>query len=267
MEFIKVKSKNNLSTIYPAFYASLHASFDGMWDQITGNATHWSISHQHKNIGFYVIDDANILINFFLIETALPLLEEVFAQLLAQHKVKSGIVSTNAPVFVSACADFAHTITPHSYLFQDHKKRDLVAPALANGTKPVLKVAQTSDHQAAVNFGVVAIGADKTWLEGYYALRIQKQELFLWQAGEEIIGACEARKSDSQPGIGDVGMVVGIPYRRQGVGAYLLNEAKKKCYQQGLTPICSCEKENIGSRQSIYKAGFVSKYRVLNVEF
>lgn len=267
MEFIKIKSKNELAIFYQAFYESLPAPFDSMWDEITGNAAHWSIVHQGQTIGFYVIDDANVLNNFFLLEAHLPLLEDIFAKILAQHKIKSGILSTNAPVFVSACADFARTIAPHSYLFQDHQKREIPAPTLANGAQPRLKLAQTGDFKSAIDFGVVAIGADKTWLEGYYALRIERQELYLWQTDEEIIGACEARKSDTQAGVGDIGMVVAIPYRRQGVGAYLLNQAKEVCYKRGLTPICSCEKDNVGSRKSIYKAGFVSKHRIVSVGF
>jgi predicted acetyltransferase len=267
MDFIKVESKNELTTLYQAFYQSLHAPFDSMWDEIAGTAAQWKVIHENQAIGFYVIDDANALLNFFLVEAYLPALEDIFARVISKHKIKSGILSTNAPVFVSACADFAGTIAPHSYLFQDYQKCVVPAPVLANGVQPTLKLAQTTDYQAAVDFGVVAIEADRTWLEGYYALRIERQELYLWQTNEEIIGACEARKSDTQAGIGDIGMVVGISYRRQGVGAYLLNQAKEICYQQGLTPICSCEKDNVGSRKSIYKAGFVSKHRIVSVGF
>lgn len=196
----------------------------------------------------------------------MPLQVEVFTYILAKHKIKKAITGTNYPAFLSACLDFGQKITSHSYLFEDTGKTTISPPQL-NGVSPQLTPAQLTDFQMAVKFCLEAIEVPQEWLESYYNRLIKRQELYLWQASEHIIGVCEARKSASQSGLADVGMVVAKNYRRQGVGAYLLNQAKQQCYRQGLTPICSCEKDNLGSRKAIHKAGFVTKHRMVEVVF
>ena len=179
------------------------------------------------------------------------------------------MVSTNNPVFMSICLDVAKSVHPHSYLFEDAQRVTLEPPKLAGISKPVLNTAQQEDFEVAVEFCVQTIAPPREWLEGYYQRLIDRQELFLWQdaANNQILGVCEARKSDTQPGVGDVGMIVSKNYRKQGVGSYLLNQAKEHCYHQGLKPICSCEKDNIGSRKSIQRVGFVARHRLVRVDF
>jgi GNAT superfamily N-acetyltransferase len=56
---------------------------------------------------------------------------------------------------------------------------------------------------------------------------------------------------------GDIYMKVGEPFRRRGLGAYLVQELKRVCYQQGSVPAARCNTKNIPSRKTLQKAGFV----------
>lgn len=56
---------------------------------------------------------------------------------------------------------------------------------------------------------------------------------------------------------GDVYMEVAEPYRKQGLGAYLVQELKRVCYEQGSIPAARCGLKNIASRKTLQKAGFV----------
>ena len=96
---------------------------------------------------------------------------------------------------------------------------------------------------------------------------MKKGEIFSLEDGDEIIGTCEVRKSITAPEFADIGMVVSPAYRRKGYGTYLLNRAKTIALEWGKTPICSCEKDNIGSVKSIHNCGFVSKYQLLSIDF
>jgi GNAT superfamily N-acetyltransferase len=56
---------------------------------------------------------------------------------------------------------------------------------------------------------------------------------------------------------GDIYMKVAEPYRRRGVGTFLVQELKHVCYQGGSVPAARCNPKNVASRQTLQGAGFV----------
>ncbi len=56
---------------------------------------------------------------------------------------------------------------------------------------------------------------------------------------------------------GDIYMKVDEPFRRRGIGAYLVQELKRICYQGGSVPAARCNPKNVASRRTLQKAGFV----------
>ena len=58
------------------------------------------------------------------------------------------------------------------------------------------------------------------------------------------------------PPYGDVYMKIGEPFRRKGLGAYLIQELKQVCRAHGSVPAARCNVENMPSRKTLQKAGF-----------
>jgi GNAT superfamily N-acetyltransferase len=56
---------------------------------------------------------------------------------------------------------------------------------------------------------------------------------------------------------GDIYMAVAAPFRRRGLGAYLVQQLKAACYEQGSVPAARCRATNFASRKTLQKAGFV----------
>ena len=56
---------------------------------------------------------------------------------------------------------------------------------------------------------------------------------------------------------GDIYMEVAEAFRKRGLGCYLVQELKRVCYEQGSVPGARCSPENIPSRKTLQKAGFV----------
>jgi len=63
---------------------------------------------------------------------------------------------------------------------------------------------------------------------------------------------------------GDIYMEVAEPYRRRGVGAWLVQELKREAYKLGAIPGARCNPTNIASRNTLQKAGFVPFAHMLN---
>jgi GNAT superfamily N-acetyltransferase len=66
------------------------------------------------------------------------------------------------------------------------------------------------------------------------------------------------------PPYGDIYMDVAEPFRRRGLGAYLVQELKRAAYALGSIPGARCSSDNIASRRTLQKAGFVPYAHMLN---
>jgi GNAT superfamily N-acetyltransferase len=66
------------------------------------------------------------------------------------------------------------------------------------------------------------------------------------------------------PPYGDLYMEVHEPYRRRGLGSYLIQELKRVCYEMGKIPAARCNVSNTASRQTLQKAGMLPCSRVLH---
>lgn len=66
------------------------------------------------------------------------------------------------------------------------------------------------------------------------------------------------------PPYGDIFMDVAEPYRRRGLGSFLVQELKRVCHEGGHVPAARCNPENVASRRTLQKAGFVPCGHVLS---
>jgi len=72
----------------------------------------------------------------------------------------------------------------------------------------------------------------------------------------EVAGAGGVLYHYNRP-YGDVYMKVGEPFRQVGLGSYLVQELKAVCRKGGSVPATRCNVENVPSRKTLQKAGFV----------
>ncbi len=63
---------------------------------------------------------------------------------------------------------------------------------------------------------------------------------------------------------GDIYMEVAEPFRRRGLGSYLVQELKRVCYELGALPGARCHPANMASRQTLQRAGLVPFAHILN---
>jgi GNAT superfamily N-acetyltransferase len=63
---------------------------------------------------------------------------------------------------------------------------------------------------------------------------------------------------------GDIYMEIEEPFRRRGLGTYLVQELKRECRRFGAVPCARCNPSNIPSRRTLLSAGFVPCAHILN---
>ena len=72
----------------------------------------------------------------------------------------------------------------------------------------------------------------------------------------EIAGAGDVLYHYNWP-YGDVYMKIAEPFRRRGLGAYLVQELKAVCRAGGHVPAARCNVQNLPSRKTLQRSGFV----------
>jgi GNAT superfamily N-acetyltransferase len=63
---------------------------------------------------------------------------------------------------------------------------------------------------------------------------------------------------------GDIYMEIAEPFRRRGLGSYLVQELKRVAYELGAVPCARCSPTNFPSRRTLQKAGLVPFAHILN---
>jgi GNAT superfamily N-acetyltransferase len=81
-------------------------------------------------------------------------------------------------------------------------------------------------------------------------------EWMLLEVGGEVAATGGILYHYNRP-YGDIWMEVGEAFRGRGFGTYLVQELKRICREGGSVPCARCNTDNVASRRTLQKAGFV----------
>ena len=170
------------------------------------------------------------LYEFYVLPRFRSRLFDLFSVLLEKSRVKRIETQSNDFLLTNMLHAFARSVSSESILFHD-KETTALAPAGA-----IFRRATAADgldippHQLK-SHGVVEV-AGKVVAKGGILFHYNRP-------------------------YGDIYMEVAEPFRRRGLGSYLVQELKRICYEQGSIASARCNPQNIASRKTLQKAGFV----------
>jgi len=165
---------------------------------------------------------------------ALPMFRELLAACQATHIE----AQTNNPLMLLMLYDCAKNITAENILFHDAFATQLGCP---NGI-----------FRSAAPGNAGAIFPHQREPVGDWVIEAQG-----------TVVATGGFLCHYNPPYGDIFMEVAEPARRQGFGSYMVQELKRVCYEAGKKPAARCNADNIGSRRTLEKAGFLPCGRLL----
>ena len=184
-----------------------------------------------------------------------------------QNNLTKAIASTIDPAFLSFCLYRQKKVDVHTYLYELHAP---VQPAHAEAKNLDFRLIDASELDSTIAFQQICLGGEddlSKWLRGYSANLIKRGELYVLYHNGVKVGLGEFRKSDTQKGIVDLGMMVHPDHRRKGWATYILTLLCAESITQGLRAICSTTVENTGSQKAIERAGFVNRHCIMNITF
>jgi len=91
---------------------------------------------------------------------------------------------------------------------------------------------------------------------GIAARKLDVEAKWLLESPEGIVGTGGILYHYNRP-YGDIYMAVAEPFRRRGLGAFLVQELKRICYANGSIPAARCNVKNGASQLTLQSAGFI----------
>lgn len=172
------------------------------------------------------------LYEFFVVQPFRQQLFEAFQAVQSASGTRRVETQSNDRLLTNMLLAFAKEVSSESILFRDGFTTSLAQPGA------VLRRAELGD---ASSIAAADLDPEATWV--------------LEQEGH-VVAAGDILYHYNRP-YGDIYMKVAQEYRSRGLGAFLVQELKKICYASGNVPAARCNVQNVASRKTLQRAGFV----------
>ena len=175
--------------------------------------------------------DKPTIFEFFVLPTQRHRTFHLFSAFVAACGTRDVETQTNDPFLGPLIQTFCPSVVAESVLYEDRLTTSITIPGAR--VRPV-----TPDDAPEIG-----------------ARRLVGGAKWLLQLDGEIAGTGGILYHYNRP-YGDVFMEVAEPFRRRGLGSFLVQELKRVCYEGGSVPAARCNVNNAPSRSTLQKAGF-----------
>jgi hypothetical protein len=176
--------------------------------------------------------DKPTLFEFYVLPPFRTLAFELFETLLDASNAKFLEIQSNDELLAAMFHAYARDIQSESIVFRDHQT------TAHSGGGATLRTTK-SDEDVARSI----------------AQRQGGQE-WLLELNGQIVGKGGILFHYNVP-YGDVYMEIDEPFRKRGLGSFLVQELKRAAYELGAVPAARCNTTNVASRRTLQGAGFV----------
>jgi GNAT superfamily N-acetyltransferase len=205
----------------------------------------------------YAAFDADTMVELYLCDSALTRGEELFDAALATAQATAAVCQTFDALMLTLALRSPAKVRVGGHLFRRCGDVDFQAdPSIA------ARLAIAADAPGILD--VDDFWSDRQELAGYIAVG----GAWVYEhATAGLLGCGVITRVVEGRSAMDVGMMVAPAHRRRGYGAYIIRHLKAHVVAQGLRPIAGCAADNLGSRRTLERAGFVRSHAILDIDY
>lgn len=202
----------------------------------TGWTDEYLLRHDGTPVGYGSVAvagpwrEAHAIYEFYVLPEARQVLFPLFEALLRASRATHIQVQSNDVLGAVMCHAFAGTVTSEAMLFHDRFTTDLRPEGATFRTSQPGEPGDVSASQEPWH-GIVEVEGEVAATGGI---------LFHYNLP-----------------YGDIYMQVAEPFRRRGIGSFIVQELKRTAYAGGHIPAARCNPGNVASQRTLQRAGFV----------
>lgn len=260
MKFIKTENTNLIHNYRLELYKNLTAPIEAEWELLNVASAHpYLIEIDSKTVGYCCINDDKSLLQLFLENNNIHLIEKVVKELIDSTLIVSAHMGSNEPIAFNACLFHSKSIKTHTFCFEYAHR------SVENTNSLNIEKVTSEDIPLIKDFFKNQLGFDDSF--GYTENLVDRKEIFMIKESDTIVATSECRLSESQPEIASLGMIVNKDHRGKGIATQILKQQAKRVLDINRKPICSTTIDNIASKKAIEKAGFYCSNIMFDISF
>ena len=216
----------------------------------------FEIKQNNEYIGFYACSDKeNTLYKFFVIDNFRIHEREIFDMIIKKHGIQKIEVATFDTILLNLAIEKQKNVSVLGIYFKDHKK---VVPQLANFPNATFRAAEITDMNRIIE-------VSQNFFDELEH-RIERNELFLLEDNDEILGVGICVWSYYDNNVASIGIFTNAKYRQKGIGKYIVSKLKETEKEKDMIVNCGCDYDNESSKKTLEGAGFIPYGRHLKIE-
>lgn len=214
---------------------------------------------QAKVVGYAIITNENVLIEFYLLDQYIPDSNEIFTKVLKDLSIKEIYCKSFDALLLSNCLINSLSYSLLGVLYRDY------SVARVSIKKDSEIEMQKADY-ASMKFLQRQDDSIKELFETEEQLShfIQNENVFIFSKSGDFVGCGMVLRTHIDWDYCDLGVWVEPSKRRNGIGSQIILKLREFAIDNNMKPSCACAIENVASQKTIEKSGFVSKYKMIN---
>lgn len=209
--------------------------------------------------GYFIQGKDGRLLEFYLHPDFIPRKEEIFRQILTERQVTEAFCKSYDALLLACCHTFSISSAIFGLQFRDY----IPTPVFELEPAITVRLATPQDIPHLITYN----GTDLYDSPDELDFNIHRQWMHLFEKGGLLIGCGYLIRTVEGQNYFDIGMWVNPQFRQSGYGTHIISYLKKRCFEHGDIPVCACAVDNLASRKTLEKNGFVSRYCLLDFKF
>ena len=230
--------------------------FDSYLEERILKSQHYEIINNSKQIGYFSIQNKNLLTQFYLEKEFRGFAQEIFNKIIKYEEVQKAFISTGDEFFLSHAMDLSKNVELGAYFFQDTKL-----------TVPSEKIIDNFEYKIATLNDVEFIKEKSQDFFDKIDERIKRKEIYICFINDRKVSFGIIEESKLYENVASIGMFTIAQERQSGVGRNTIIKLKEICYENGIIPIAGCWYYNHNSKKTLESAGMYTQTRLLNIHF
>jgi hypothetical protein len=245
-----------ISGLMEEYVNTLSSPFDSFLDDHIVSSNFYLITDGSNSMGYCAIHKGKLITQFYIKLKYINYAQDIFKAMLKEFTTEAAFVPTCDELFLSLALDQDVIVKKQAYFFKENKEFDERDKLYKNG---VFRIANRADiHKIEMVSGYFFDKLEE---------RVEKNEIFVFTEEDVLLGIGIIEKGRVLKGFTSIGMFTNELYRQRGIGISIILYLKKWCCDNNQIPICGCWYYNTNSKRTLESAGFVTKTRLLNIEF
>lgn len=210
---------------------------------------------KEETIGYFAKTD-NILVEFYVLNKIIPLCNLIFQIVIKRYSLAKIYCKSFDHILLNCCILHSCKYKPIGLLF-----RDYVDSEKYFADDFVVRFAQNSDYKFLLQ-------QNSELYESADELKrfIDNRNIIMFERNGRLSGCGFLIRIIKNRDFYDIGMWVNPDFRKQGIATHIISHLKDICLKKNWKPICGCAIENIASKKTLEKNGFVSKHTLIEFE-